>query len=110
MRLAAKPSNITEVDLPLRFVPITVPSEPATSGVGLNVAAFTIRVTVTEGLDGGVPLPEPVPVPLPEPEPVPLPVPLPLDPELPGAAETFRVTGTETDPASAPASMMTFAV
>src|SRR6516162_5116437 len=106
MRSAARPSNVTATDLPLRFEPITVPREPATSGVGLNVAAFTTRETVTAEPEGGVPPLDPVPEPVPEP----LPLPVPLDPEPFDAADTVRVTGTKTDPARAPASMTTFAV
>src|SRR5437899_745846 len=43
------PSSVADTFVPAKFVPKTVPSEPATSGVGSKVAALTMRDTVTAG-------------------------------------------------------------
>src|SRR4051812_13395140 len=53
--VAADPSNVTATVLPARCDPMMVASEPATSGVTANVAAFTARLTVTvaAGVTGG---------------------------------------------------------
>ena len=51
--LPAMPSNVTATLLPERCDPISVASDPATSGATCREAAFSTWLTITEGVTGG---------------------------------------------------------
>ena len=52
--VAGVPSKVADRFLPVKFLPITVPSEPDTIGVCVKVAAFNTEDTVTVGtITGG---------------------------------------------------------